>query len=146
MGDETEPTRLNPQVVHDTFTACYDKDGEVEVEGVMVAGRLNKARLADHAELIAALLLELPDEFRDGWSFLNACMDRHGNQWTGEHHTMDLLFMLGQGIGMVTCPFPRDMWPALYGGMPYYAVKASVGDQPFDWDRDVMDALKEGGE
>lgn len=119
--------QLDPQVVEQTFEACYDPNGEVEVAGIMLPARFDKARLADHAERIAFLLGELPDEFKascgGGWSFLNACMDRHGNQWTGMHSTMDKLFMLGMGIDMVVSQLPREMWDALPGGMPYYVVK-----------------------
>lgn len=126
--------RLDPQVVEDTFTTCQDNDGDVVVDGIVVTGvHFDKAQLADHAELIAGLLLELPDEFKasggGGWSFLNACNDRHGNQWTGLHRTMERLFMLGMGIGMVTCQLPREMWDALPGGMPYYVVKTPAVDQ-----------------
>ena len=73
------------------------------------------------------MLSELPDEFRvsggGGWSFLQACNDRHGTQWTGFHQAMEELFMLGMAAGLVTELLPRDLWDALPGGMPYYAVK-----------------------
>lgn len=120
-------TRLEPQIVEETFDACLDTNGDVVAEGVVLRARLSRDRLADHAEVIAALLGELPDEFKmaggGGWSFLNACNDRHGELWTGMHTTMDKLFMLGTGLGMVVCQLPREMWPALPGGMPYYIVK-----------------------
>lgn len=127
--------QLDPQTVERTFEACYDPAGDVQVDGIMLPARFDKRRLADHAELIAGLLGELPDEFKasggGGWSFLNACMDRHGRQWTGMHSTMDKLFMLGAGIGMVECQMPRDVWQVLPGRMPYYLVKdkAKAADQ-----------------
>jgi hypothetical protein len=119
---------LTPQVVEETFETCYSPTGEVEVDGIRSLGvRFDKTLLADHAELIAFLLGELPDEFKasggGGWSFLNACNDRHGRLWTGLHSTMDKLFMLGMGVGLVECQLPRDMWVVLPGGMPYYLVK-----------------------
>jgi len=55
-------------------------------------------------------------------SFLNACQDRNGNQWTDLHQRMEQLFVLGQAAGFVSCLLPRDMWAALPGGMPYYVV------------------------
>jgi len=68
----------------------------------------------------------LPEQFKGsaggGWSFLNACDDKHGNQWTDLHLRMEQLFQLGIGIGKVKCLMPRAMWSALPGGMPYYAV------------------------
>ena len=57
-----------------------------------------------------------------GSSFLNACYDRDGDLWTGDHATMEQLFVLGIAAGMVNCLMPRDMWPVLPGGMPYYSV------------------------
>jgi hypothetical protein len=81
---------------------------------------------------IRAMLAELPDQYRKsgggGWSFLNACDDRHGTQWTGFHRTMEHLFMLGLAIGAVTLLMPRELWDALPGGMPYYMV--DVDDEP----------------
>jgi hypothetical protein len=125
--DEETVMELEPEVVERTFEACYDPAGDVRVDGIMLPARFDKRKLADHAELIAALLSELPDQFKTsgggGWSFLNACMDRRGNQWTGMHSTMDKLFMLGLAIGMVEPLLPRDVWPTLPGGMPYYLVK-----------------------
>lgn len=119
--------RLDPQTVEVVFAICNSETGDVHVEGIVESARFDKPALADHAEQIAALLLELPDEFMvskgGGWSFLNACFDRHGEQWTGFHRTMDRLFMLGMGIGMVECQLPREMWDALPGCMPYYVVK-----------------------
>ncbi len=124
---------LDPDQVEQVFRDCLtdSEDGSVEVDVINGRARLDKAKLADHAELIAAMLLELPEQFRrsggGGWSFLNACEDRHGNQWTGMHRTMAWLFGLGMGIGMVECMLPRDLWEALPGGMPYYLVKDAHG-------------------
>lgn len=129
--------RLDPDQVRDTFQDCLFttqpeaeaalEDGSaVMVEGIVWNVVFKKSKLDEHADLIMRMLLELPIPFRQsgggGWSFLNACDDRHGNQWTGFHETMGMLFMLGQGIDKVTCPLPRDMWNVLPGGMPYYII------------------------
>jgi hypothetical protein len=72
------------------------------------------------------MLSDLPDEFQasggGGWSFLNACMTKTGEQWTGMHPTMDKLFMLGIAAGKARWLMPRDMWSVLPGGMPYVSV------------------------
>jgi hypothetical protein len=97
----------------------------VIVEGIVNNYAFNPKRLNDHAKEIGELLLELPDEFLrskgGGMSFLNACMDRHGNHWA-EHRTMEVLFVLGMAVGKVKLCLPRDMWTVLPGGMPYYSV------------------------
>jgi hypothetical protein len=55
-------------------------------------------------------------------SFLNACMDRHGNHWA-EHQTIDFLLCLGLATDQVAFCLPREIWAALPGGMPYFVVK-----------------------
>jgi hypothetical protein len=72
------------------------------------------------------MLSDLPDEFQarkgGGWSFLNACMDRHGHQWTGLHQQQERLFALGIACGKARWLFPRQLWTSLPGGMPYVSV------------------------
>lgn len=123
---------LNPQRVEEVFMDCLFKEGEdttnyVKAEGIMATIGFHPERLDGHREEIEAMLTELPDEFREsgggGWSFLNACMDRHGNQWTGLHQIMDQLFTLGIAIDKVEYQLPRDLWSALPGGMPYLVIK-----------------------
>lgn len=130
----TDDFRLDPAQVEATFKDCLFETAEeanrrgVKVEGIVFDAMLNPAKLEEHRELITAMLMELPDQFRKsgggGWSFLQACDDRHGNQWTGLHQTMSMLFILGEGIGMVKPQLPKDMWPILPGGMPYYVIEA----------------------
>lgn len=124
---------LDPEVVVATFEACLTYEGDpegVEVDMIVARATLSRKRLEDHSELIYEMLNELPIEFRSstggGWSFLNACNDRHGRQWTGLHRTMSMLFGMGEGLGLVDSLLPREMWEVLPGGVPYYVFK----DQP----------------
>lgn len=129
--------RLDPDQVTDTYAACMSSTtsagsalplgpDEIEVDAIAFIARFDRTRLQDHAELITAMLLELPEQFREsaggGWSFLQACDDRHGRQWTGLHRTMAMLFAMGEALGLVKCLLPRDMWDALPGGVPYYVI------------------------
>jgi hypothetical protein len=123
--------QLTSEKVTAIFTDCLFKDGEKLKDPVIVEGILNKfgfhsGRLASHKIEIEELLAELPETFMlnkgGGWSFLNACQDKHGNQWTGLHLVMEQLFCLGLGVGRVAEVMPRTMWPLLPGGVPYYAV------------------------
>ena len=123
--------RLDPEQVRDTYAECEvtgEGDDVIEVDAIVWTARLSKTMLEQKRELITQMLMELPEGFRKsgggGWSFLQACDDRHGNQWTGLHQTMSMLFALGQGIGMVTSQLPRDMWNYLPGSMPYYVIEA----------------------
>ncbi len=124
---------LDPEVVNAVFMDCLFRDGEdtskhVVAEGVTRNVGFHPERLKSHKAEIEAILAELSPEFHEtgggGMSFLNACNDKHGNQWTGLHQRMEQLFQLGIGIGKVKCLMPREMWSALPGGMPYYVIMA----------------------
>ena len=123
---------IDPKRVNEIFMDCLlrkdeeDTGNYVEVEGIMNNVRFHPDRLESHKSEIKAILDELPEQFREsgggGWSFLSACYDKHGNQWTGLHSIIEQLFLLGIGIDKVKCLFPREMWSALPGGMPYYSI------------------------
>ena len=126
-------TALNAEHVNAVFVDCLFRDGEdtsqhVKAEGIVRNVGFHPARLESHKAEIVAMLDELPEQFQEksggGWSFLNACNDKHGNQWTGLHQTMEQLFQLGIGISKVKSLMPREMWGALHGGMPYYVIIA----------------------
>ena len=118
---------LTPQAVEAIFADCLFKDNEdktnyIAVEGIAHNFGFHPERLESHRAEIRELLDELPAEFKEGWSFLMACNDKHGNQWTGLHLIMEQLFCLGMGLGMVNCLMPKEFWSDLPGGMPYYQV------------------------
>jgi hypothetical protein len=124
--------RLDPRRVTEIFTDCLFRDDEdttdhVVAEGIQGKFGFHPGRLEGHRNEIEALLGELPDEFMQsgggGMTFLNACMDKHGTQWTGLHSVMDQFFVLGLAIGEVEYVWPRHLWGALPGGMPYLLVK-----------------------
>lgn len=130
MADPVTAVRLDAQRVRDILETCLYKDGEdttghVPVRGVVVNFGFRPAGLEARRAEIIALMSELPDQFMHskagGWSFLNACQDRHGTQW-GEHRDIEALVCLGIGIGRAKWLFPREMWSAFPGGMPYFVV------------------------
>lgn len=144
----TEDEKLTPNNVEKIFLDCLFKDGEntdnaVLVDGIVLRVGFNPERLAAHKEEVRALLAQLPDPFHaevigaGGWTFLNACYDANGVQWTGEHRSMEQLFMLGEGLDFVHSLLPRDMWTVLPGGMPYYMVtgcRPAATEQPHEHD------------
>jgi hypothetical protein len=124
-------TKLTPERVEAIFLDCLFREDEdtsqhVKAEGLVHHVGFHPQRIAQHAAEIAELLEELPAAFKKegggGMSFLNACEDKHGNQWTGLHVRMEQLFQLGIGIGKVEYLAPRSMWQVLPGGMPYLVV------------------------
>jgi hypothetical protein len=99
--------------------------GAVIVQGVLSQFGFHKARLESHREEVREALAGLPDGFHSGkgggQSFLNACMDKDGNQW-GEHRNIEQLISLGIGLGYVAYCLPKEAWQSLPGGMPYFSV------------------------
>lgn len=119
-------TKLTATRVYEVFLACLYKEGEdtsnhVKAEGITCLVGFNPDRLEEHRAEISEMLDELPEEFKEGWSFLNACVDKNDRQW-GEHKNVEQLFQLGIAIGRVKCLMPREIWAMLPGGMPYYTV------------------------
>src|SRR5436189_2852974 len=117
---------LTKDKVQEIFFDCLFNEGEdttnaVMVEGITTTVGFHPERLNHHTEDIELLLGELPNEFKasggGGWSFLNACDDKHGKQWTGLHQVMEMLFQLGMGINKVKCLLPREVWSDLPGGV-----------------------------
>jgi len=116
--------KLTAQNVTDTLIACLYNEGEpthdaVKAEGVMLRIGFNPTRLDQQKENIVSMVNDLPEEFKLGMSFLNACMTREGVQW-GEHRNVDELICLGQAVGAIQMLAPRWAWPMLPGGMPYF--------------------------
>ena len=126
--------RLSAERVQAITEACLfqnpeEKGPEVTVEGVVHSYIFQAERLTQYAEEIELLLEQLPIEFQatekggsGGWSFLNACIDRQGQQW-GEQFNVEQLMCLGIAIGKVEMLMPKEMWYMLPGGMPYFSVK-----------------------
>lgn len=127
--------KLTAEIVSQIFLDCLFNEGEdhtdhILAEGVVTNVGFHPARVESHKEEIVSLLAELPIEFQEatggGYSFLAACNDKHGEQWTGMQLVMEQLFLLGMAIKRVKCLMPREMWLMLPGGVPYYVVTADI--------------------
>lgn len=114
---------LTAEAVEKLFSECVAPHGE-PVEGIVMTINMDTSGRENE---IASLLAELPEAFRHdrggGWSFLNACFDRNGIQWTGLHCTMERLVMLGIASKQVQFTLPRHLWEVLPGGMPYFSIR-----------------------
>jgi hypothetical protein len=102
-------------------------DYALKVEGVVRTFVLDRAKVDAHRDDVAALLAELPPEFRSdlggGWTFLNACNDKHGHQW-GEHADVETLLVLGLATGLARyATADRDLWRSMPGSLPYFMVE-----------------------
>lgn len=120
---------LTVENVSEIFFDCLagedNKATALIVEGVINKFGFDVKKLESHKAEIATLLNELPEQFHQnsggGWSFLNACVDKHDRQW-GEHMNIEQLVVLGIGAKLAewTMTSMRDILP---GGMPYFVVK-----------------------
>ena len=130
---------IDPEAVRAAFVSClYTGDelrgmkkgevpkGAVIVEGIRSRYGFHPKRLEEKRFQVKRWLKALPHSFREksgeGWSFLQACTQENGVQWTGLHERMEQLFCLAMGLGLAKCLASREMWTALPGGMPYYSI------------------------
>ena len=121
---------LTADNVETVFMDCLFDKGEDTSNAVIADGVLSKLgfnpnRLEKHKIEIKELLSNLPDSFKTsgggGMSFLNACVDKNGEQW-GEHRNIEQLLVLGVATKQAKVLLPREHWNNLPGGMPYFCV------------------------
>lgn len=130
-----ETIQLTPHTVESVLVSCLFGEGTsqedalktaITVKGICQNFGFDPAKIKANKDTIYELLQQLPPEFMasggGGMSFLNACIDKNGNQWTGEHRTVEQLMVLGIAANFVTYCLPREMWPTLPGGMPYFVI------------------------
>lgn len=108
-------------------------DGKSIVEPIVANGILNDfgfhpARLENHREDVQEMINQLHVEFKNGWSFLNLCVDQDGNHW-GEHVDCEKLTVLAIALGLAEYKLPKEYWHALPGNMPYISFKFSDEQQ-----------------
>lgn len=116
------------ELVRKAFRECLFKEGEdttnhVKVEGITRNFGFHPQRLEEQRELVTSLLAELPAEFKEGYTFLNFCMNKDGRLWTGEHSVCEQLIVMAIGLDLMSYCMPRKMWAILPGGVPYIIVK-----------------------
>lgn len=117
------PIKISELVEFCSFNPDQDVTiGIIPVEGVVKDFIFDPDKLESRKAEILEQIDGLPAEFSEGWSFLQACMNKEGIQWGG-HKEMEELMVLGIAIGKIEICLPRALWMALPGGMPYFQVK-----------------------
>lgn len=116
------------ELTRKAFMDCLFKEGEdttnhVEVEGITNLFRLHPQRLEEKRELVTALLAKLPSEFKEGYTFLNFCTTKDGEQWTGDHRICEELVVMSIGLNLMAYFFPKEVWKFLPGKVPYLIIK-----------------------
>jgi hypothetical protein len=100
-------------------------EGAVIVDSIRGPYGFHPERLKSHEAEVREVLSQMPIPFHKdsggGWSFLNLCQTKNGEQW-GEHENVEQLVCLGIGLGLVSYCMPREFWVSLPGGMPYVMI------------------------
>lgn len=123
--------------VNETFLYCLNTEKEqsessegedrgfqngVVVSGIVHIVELNFVRLEESKEKIKNFISEMSPTFDlntiGGMSFLNLCIDKHGNHW-GEHINCEELLILAMGLKLGGYCIGRNYWELLPGKMPY---------------------------
>lgn len=123
---------ISSEKVSRIFTDCLLKKEEIVenksivktiyVEGISAKFGLHSERIAQYSEDIKAFVNELPEEFKEGWSFLNLCWTKDGEQWTGFHKICEQLMVLGIASKEMKYCCPKKMWNMLPFKMPYVKI------------------------
>jgi len=114
------------KITEEAFRDCLFKEDEdhtvhVAVEGLTMGFGFHPKRLEEKRELVTALLAKLPEEFKEGWSFLNLCTTKDGEQWA-DHRICEQLVAMALGLGLMKYTMPRERWFCLPGGVPYLTI------------------------
>ena len=116
--------------VEKIFIDCLYEDDVLVTEDSIVKGitmdvAFNPKKVEKNKEEINLLLDNIHKKFEEGWTFLNLCLDKNENFWTGNHATMEKLLLLGLAIGRIEYCCDREMWHILPAGMPYIFIKGN---------------------
>lgn len=108
-----------------------DDTPDLVVDAIAQQYGFSKERVEQYREDILAMLMELPEKFRQsskgqGSSFVSANVDKDGKVWTMNPVYIEALFAAGMAIGRVKFLLPRHMWDSLQAGMPYYQITNDV--------------------
>lgn len=114
---------------HSTFESAEaeraaDPEVAIEVRAITAVFVFRRTAIEAKREEIRKILNMMDNHFHvgegggGGWSFLNLCIDASGRQW-GEHREMETLCVLAIAAGLGRWTFPRALWSAMPGGMPY---------------------------
>lgn len=119
--------KLTSGAVEELMNKCRG-EGQA-VDGIVHKFLFSPGKIGENKEKIRELLAELREQFDKGggWSFLCACDDKHGDQWTGLHSVMEQLVCLGIAADLAEWQM-KEMADIMPGGMPYFRVKLGEAD------------------
>lgn len=119
---------ISAKRIESIFVECLFKKNEivdnkpilkaVYVKGILNDFGFNKERVESYRNDIQEYVNQLPNDFIEGWSFLNLCIDKEGALW-GQHSDSEKLAALSIALGIAEYKMPKEYWHLLPGGMPY---------------------------
>lgn len=139
---------MNASNLDKIFKDCLFKEDElidgkppgdfVKVHGIMQNFGFHPERLKSHSDEIVSMFDDLHPNFTigGGWTFLNLCADKDGNQW-GEHRNCEQLVALAIGLNRGAYCLPRDTWDALPGGVPFVRFSKDEMNRPHSHLREI---------
>lgn len=131
-GDEVNPILNERRIDFLMETVMANDDpSDLVVDAIAQQYGFSKERVEQYREDIVAMLMELPEKFRQssrgqGSSFVSANVDKDGKVWTTNPVYIEALFAVGMAIGRVKYLLPRSMWDSLQAGLPYYQITNNV--------------------
>lgn len=135
--------KLNTANVSKIFKSCLFKDDElneenmptspvVKVEAVASTFGFHQERLGAIKPKVMELLSQMPEAFfkdiGQGDTFLNGLVNDKNIPWSTNQSDLDMLLALGLGTELITYSMPRDMWPILPSGLPYFTINCGKLD------------------
>jgi len=121
---KTSLTAANVEfILQKCLCACVSNTNEsIEVEGFKNTFTFNQKMLQQERHNIEEMLSQLPEEFKDGWSFWELYRTRDGHNWTTTARLMEALMVLGIAINKLSYVLPKNLWWSLPGGAPYLVI------------------------
>lgn len=128
-------TLINVDEVNKIFLFCLFTDEEeyikakengniTMVNGININVGFNKEKVKIYEQEISNILDNLHPTFKEGWSFLNLCLDKNSSEWTSLHKDMQELLLLGLAIDKLEfCIADKEFWKLMPGNMPYIRVR-----------------------
>lgn len=120
--------RLNVENVQHIFNRClYTPECSCSTEPLTVQGYnsdfvFNPDMLQLEKSNIEELLKQLPENFKEGWSFWEMYRTQDGYNWTNAAKNMEALMVLGIAIKKIRYVLPKNLWWSLPGGAPYVVI------------------------
>ena len=106
------------------FEKNDDPSKKIKVEGIKrLEYEFNSESLEQHREIITAIIAQLPEKFKEGYSFNAMRRNKNDKHWTEDYDTCEILAAMAIGLNLMFYTFSREVWRDLPGTVPYLTTK-----------------------